>query len=73
MSPTRRNWGAKRLRARGGARRLAAGVHHLRVDYRKMQPESHVGLQASLDGEPPLALPFAALSAPGDDSDAPCP
>jgi len=47
-------------------------VHHLRVDYRKMQPESHVALQASLDGEPPRALPFSALSAPGPDADAPC-
>ena len=62
-------WGAKELRARGGVVKLAAGVHHLRVDYQKTGRESHVGLVASLDGEPPTALPFSQLSAPGVDID----
>lgn len=62
---TLNNWGAKELRARGGAVKLAAGVHHLRVDYQKTGRESHVGLTASLKGEPPTALPFSKLSAPG--------
>ena len=62
---TLNNWAAKELRARGGVVKLPAGVHHLRVDYQKTGRESHVGLTASLDGEPPTALPFAKLSAPG--------
>lgn len=66
---TLNNWGAKELRARGGVVKLAAGVHHLRVDYQKTGRESHVGLAASLNGEPPTALPFSKLSAPGVDID----
>ena len=63
------NWDTKALRARGATRPLSAGVHHLRVDYQKLNRESHVGLTASLDGEPPRALPFSRLSAPRVDED----
>ncbi len=54
----------KQLQARGAAVKLTAGVHHLRVEYTKVGRESHIGLTASLDGEPPQALPFSRLSAP---------
>lgn len=55
---------AKKLVARGTTIKLAAGVHHLQVEYRKTNRESHLGLTASLDGEAPRSLPFSRLSAP---------
>ncbi len=63
------NWGAKELRARGITTKLAAGVHHVRVDYQKTNRESHLALTASLDGEPPKPLPYAQLDAPSVDAD----
>ena len=61
----------KQLQARGAAIKLTAGVHSVRVEYTKVGRESHIGLTASLDGEPPQALPFSRLSAPRSAIDEP--
>ncbi len=61
----------KQLQARGAAIKLTAGVHPVRVEYTKVGRESHIGLTASLDGEPPQALPFSRLSAPRSAIDEP--
>lgn len=53
---------------------LAAGVHHLRVEYYDNLGEASLSFSASLDGELPKPLPREQLRYPGDDfnEDEPC-
>jgi len=64
--------GEHRRRARGGRLDLAAGIHHLVVEYRHMSGNASVLLLASLDGRPPAPIPRDLLRRPGDDPQAPC-
>ncbi|MEM7154967.1 MAG: PA14 domain-containing protein [Myxococcota bacterium] len=68
------NWGRHGERSRGGERPLAAGMHHVRVEYFDERHAASVELRASLRGELPDALPVRILHYPGDtlDEDDPC-
>jgi len=71
------NWGRHDVRARGHKLALAAGVHHLRVEYFEDRDDATVTLSASFGPEPsspPGPIPAALLHAPpGNDGDGdPC-
>ena len=65
------NWDNNFTRTRGGEFDLSAGVHHLRVEYWEGRRSAGVTLLASLDGDPPRAIPRSWLRYPND-SDSPC-
>lgn len=69
------NWGVHAEQARGADVRVAAGTHHLRVDYFEDGALAMVELRASLHGEVPDALPTRLLRYPrGEPGSAdPCP
>jgi hypothetical protein len=66
------NWGVHPKRSRGADVQLAAGVHHVRVDYFEAEKRAMIELLASLHGEVPTQLPVRLLHLPGDDPDDPC-
>lgn len=66
------NWGVHAKRSAGASVRLAAGTHHLRVDYFDAQARAFLDLLASLRGELPTSIPARLLHLPGDDPDDPC-
>ena len=68
------NWGQHGERSRGGERPLAAGMHHVRVEYFDERHAASVELRASLRGEAPQPLPVRILHYPGAtlDEDDPC-
>lgn len=68
------NWGRHDLRARGQTVTLAAGVHHLRVEYFEDRDDAAVTLSASFGPDPPGPIPAGLLHAPpGNDMDGdPC-
>jgi hypothetical protein len=65
------NSGRHPERSRGSERRLAAGVHRLRVDYRDFEGRAMVALVASFDGMRPRAIPVRHLSLPAADGTCP--
>jgi len=60
--------------SRGGEAQLAAGVHHVRVDYSEFSGDAHVQVLASFDEDPPRPIPASMLHAPRGpaDEDDPC-
>jgi hypothetical protein len=68
------NWGRHGERSRGADVPLAAGMHHLRVEYFDDRHAAALELRASLHGELPDSLPVRFLRHPGDDLEAtdPC-
>lgn len=66
------NWGKHQIEARGARLDLAAGEHHLRVEYFEDRGEASVALLASFDGEAPAAIPRSMLRAPEGGDDGPC-
>jgi hypothetical protein len=66
------NWETKTLRSRGARLPLAAGRHHLRVEFFDDAKVAEIHLRASLDEEsPPEHLPPELLRYPGDDPEGP--
>lgn len=63
------NWGRHGERSRGDTVPVAAGVHHIRVEYFDERHAASVELRASLRGELPASLPVRILRYPGDDFD----
>jgi hypothetical protein len=53
-----------KTQSRGGEAQLAAGVHHVRVDYSEFSGDAHVQVLASFDDEPPRPIPASMLHAP---------
>jgi hypothetical protein len=66
------NWGIHAKRSAGAGAKLAAGTHHLRVEYFDAEARAFIDLMASLRGELPTQLPARILHLPGDDPDDPC-
>jgi hypothetical protein len=72
------NWEKHKPTAKGKRLPLAAGVHHLRVDYFELKHDASIHLTASFDeDEPPSPIPARMLEFPGlefDEADAanPC-
>ena len=67
------NWGKHTATARGEKIELAAGEHHLRVEYFEERNTASVALLASLDGAAaPQDIPRSMLRAPDDDDESPC-
>lgn len=62
------------VQARGGAAQLAAGMHHVRVDYSEHSGDAQVQLLASFDDAPPGPVDGGRLTAPTGPADAadPC-
>ena len=68
-------WKIKPPGTKGAKKKLAAGVHHLRVEYREESKGALVHLRASFDPEiVPGPIPARMLEYPGDelDEDDPC-
>jgi hypothetical protein len=63
------NWGRHGERSRGADVPVAAGLHHVRVEYFDDRHGAMVELRASLHGELPDSLPVRLLHHPGDDFD----
>lgn len=63
------NWDNNFTRTRGGEVDLSAGIHHLRVEYWEGSRTASVTLLASLDGQPPKAIPRSMLRYPDDGGD----
>lgn len=60
------NWQKHRPTAKGKRLTLAAGVHHLRVDYFELKHDASIHLTASFDeDEPPSPIPARMLEFPG--------
>lgn len=64
-------WEASARRTRGLETRLAAGAHHVRVEYTGSPPAA-VTLAASFDGLRPKRIPPEMLRLPEEDSRWPC-
>ena len=52
--------------------RLAAGEHHLHVEYFEERNSASITLLASLDGEAPKPIPRTMLRAPDEGDEDPC-
>jgi hypothetical protein len=65
------NWDNNFTRTRGAEIDLEPGVHHLRVEYWEGTRTASITLLASLDGDPPRAIPRARLRYPVD-GESPC-
>lgn len=64
------NWEKHKPTAKGKRLSLAAGVHHLRVDYFELKYDASVHLTASFDeDEPPSPIPARMLEFPGMEFD----
>lgn len=64
------NWEKHKPTAKGKRLALAAGVHHLRVDYFELKHDASVHLTASFDpDEPPSPIPSRMLEFPGMEFD----
>lgn len=64
------NWEKHKPTAKGKRLALAAGVHHLRVDYFELKHDASVHLTASFDeDEPPSPIPARMLEFPGMEFD----
>ena len=64
------NWQKHKPTAKGKRVPLAAGVHHLRVDYFELKFDASVHLTASFDeDEPPAPIPARMLEFPGMEFD----
>ncbi len=68
------NWGVHTTRPKSADVPIAAGTHHVRVEYFDDRGPARLELLASLYGELPELLPVRLLRHPGDDLDAadPC-
>jgi hypothetical protein len=66
------NWGVHANRPRSADVRIAAGTHHLLVEYFDDRSTAQIELAASLNGELPDLLPVRLLRYPGDDPEDPC-
>ena len=67
-------WSGGQFRRGGGEVDLAAGAHHIRLEYFELTGLASMNLRASLNGEKPAPIPRAVLRYPGDtfDADDPC-
>lgn len=64
------NWEKHKPTAKGKRIALAAGVHHLRVDYFELKHDASIHLTASFDeDEPPSPIPARMLEFPGMEFD----
>lgn len=66
------NWGVHAVQSMGGDVDLAAGTHHVRVDYFEDRALASIELRASLRGEVPASLPARMLRLPEGGAEDPC-
>ncbi|HEY0133240.1 MAG TPA: PA14 domain-containing protein, partial [Nannocystis sp.] len=66
------NWGKHTATTRGATLELAAGEHHLHVEYFEERSSASLTLLASLDGEAPKPIPRTMLRAPDEGDENPC-